>query len=162
MIETLGIDTLAVARWLHVIGATILLGTGAGIAFFMVMAHRTRNPVIIAHTAAIVVIADFIFTATAVIAQPLTGLWLANLVGWSLMTPWLIASTILYGVVGLFWLPVVAIQIRIRDIARRASTEHAPLPRLYFRLYRIWFAFGFPAFFAVLAILWLMLAKPAL
>lgn len=162
MIDTLGIDTLAVARWFHVIGAMVLLGTGAGIAFFMVMAHRTRDPVIIAHTASIVVIADFIFTTTAVIVQPLTGLWLANLVGWELTTPWLMTSIILYGVVGLFWLPVVAIQIRIRAIARRAVAENVPLPPHYHSLYRIWFALGFPAFFAVLAILWLMLAKPAL
>lgn len=162
MIESLGLDSLAMARWLHVIGATVLLGTGAGIAFFMVMAHRTRNPVIIAHTASVVVIADVVFTATAVVAQPLTGIWLAHLVGWDLTTPWLIASIFLYGIVGLFWLPVVAIQMRIRDIARRAAAEQTPLPPLYHRLYRIWFTFGFPAFFAVLAIIWLMLSKPGL
>ena len=162
MIEALGIEALAIARWLHVIGACVLFGTGIGIAFFMVMAHRSRDPAIIAHTAAIVVIADFVFTATAVAVQPLTGLWLASLVGWPLDAPWLIVSILLYGVVGLFWLPVVAIQLRIRNIARRAVAAHVSLPPLYHRLYRIWFVFGFPAFFAVLAILWLMLAKPSL
>ena len=38
-------NTIFMLRWLHVIGATVLLGTGAGIAFFMVMAHRTRDSV---------------------------------------------------------------------------------------------------------------------
>ena len=66
-------------------GATVLLGTGAGIAFFMVMAHRTGKPALIAHTASIVVVADFVFTASAVVLQPLTGFALAKLIGWDPM-----------------------------------------------------------------------------
>lgn len=148
------------ARWLHVIGATVLLGTGAGIAFFMVMAHRTKDPVLIAHTAGIVVIADWIFTASAVIIQPLTGIWLASLVGWSLTEPWILISAGLYVVTGLFWLPVVWIQKQMRDMARQSAQEGDPLPQRYFRLYRIWFVCGFPAFFSVLTILWLMVRRP--
>jgi uncharacterized membrane protein len=56
---------------------------------------------------------------------------------------------------------VVAIQIRLRDLARAAAASGAPLPARYDRLYRIWFALGFPAFAAVLGIYWLMIAKPA-
>jgi len=150
------------ARWLHVIGACVLLGTGAGIAFFMVLAHRSRNPALIAHVAQTVVIADFLFTASAAVVQPLTGVWLASLLGWPLTTAWLLLALILYVVVGCFWLPVVWLQIRMRDLAREAASSGGGLPAAYFRYYRIWFACGFPAFFAVLAILWLMLAKPAL
>jgi hypothetical protein len=51
-------------RWFHLIGAAVLLGSGAGIAFFMVMAHRTRDARLIAHTAGTVVIADWLFTAS--------------------------------------------------------------------------------------------------
>ncbi len=148
-------------RWLHVIGATILLGTGAGIAFFMLMAHRTRDARAIAHVAGTVVIADFIFTATAVVAQPVTGLLLATRMGWPLDTFWIVASLILYVLAGAFWLPVVWIQKRMRDLARAAAAADAPLPPSYYRLYRVWFWFGFPAFAAVLAILWLMIARPA-
>jgi uncharacterized membrane protein len=154
-------ELLDLLRWLHGIGATVLLGTGAGIAFFMLMAHRTRQPALVAHVAGTVVVADLLFTATAVIAQPLTGLGLALLVGWPLTEGWLLVSLALYVLTGLFWLPVVWIQLRMRDLARAAAREGLPLPGQYHRLFRIWFACGIPAFLAVLAILWLMLAKPS-
>jgi uncharacterized membrane protein len=146
----------------HVVGATVLFGTGAGIAFFMVMAHRTRDPHLIAHVAGTVVIADTIFTATAAILQPVTGLFLARLVGWPLSEGWIALSLLLYVFVGLFWLPVVWIQIRLRDLARSAAMAQGLLPAAYVRLYRLWFAFGFPAFFSVIGILWLMLTKPSI
>ena len=151
-----------IIRWLHVIGATVLLGTGAGIAFFMVMAQSSRDPRIIAHTAKTVVIADWVFTASAVILQPITGTLLALELGWPLTEPWLLLSLILYGVTGVFWLPVVWIQHRLYVLARTARDEMSELPPEYFRLYRIWFACGFPAFIAVLTILWLMLMRPLL
>ncbi|MCZ4343897.1 DUF2269 domain-containing protein [Sphingomonadaceae bacterium G21617-S1] len=147
-------------RWLHVIGATVLLGTGAGIAFFMLMAHRTRDPALIAHVGATVVIADMIFTASAAVVQPLTGLWLVHLIGWPLDSFWIVASLGLYVFIGLFWLPVLWMQLRMRDLARVAAAGGEPLPDAYHRLYRCWFAFGFPAFAAMLGIIWLMLARP--
>jgi len=146
----------------HVVGATVLFGTGAGIAFFMVMAHRTREPTLIAHVAGTVVIADTIFTATAAILQPVTGYLLARIIGWDLTESWIALSLLLYVLTGIFWLPVVWIQIRLRNLARTAAAAGAALPPAYFSLYRIWFAFGFPAFFAVLGILVLMLTKPTL
>ena len=154
-------DWIILLRWAHVIGACVLLGTGAGIAFFMLMAHRTREPALIAHTARIVVIADYVFTASAVIAQPITGALLVHAVGWSWSEGWIVLSLALYGLTGAFWLPVVWMQKQMRDLASEAATTNAPLPERYFKLYRAWFACGFPAFFAVLAIIWLMLAKPS-
>ena len=147
-------------KFLHVIGATVLLGTGAGIAFFMVMANRTGDAATIAATARIVVIADFVFTATAVIAQPVTGVLLANAVGYPLDEGWIVASIALYLFTGAFWLPVVWMQAKMRDLATNAAASGDALPGLYHRLYRTWFAFGFPAFFAVLAIFWLMISRP--
>ncbi len=153
---------LDLLRWLHVIGAAVLLGTGAGIAFFMLMAHRTGDAKVVAHTAGVVVIADFVFTATAVIAQPVTGLALAHLAGWPVLSGWVALSLALYVLTGLCWLPVVAIQLRLRDLARKAAAEAGPLPAEYHALFRRWFALGIPAFAAVLAIVWLMVAKPSL
>ncbi|WP_320200412.1 DUF2269 family protein [Agrobacterium sp. rho-13.3] len=147
-------------RLAHVIGATVLFGTGAGIAFFMVMARRTENPALIAHVSGTVVIADTVFTATAAIIQPITGYLLARSIGWSLTEGWVFLSLLLYVFVGIFWLPVVWIQIKLRDIARISVAFNTPLPSQWFRLYRIWFACGFPAFFAVIGIFWLMLMKP--
>jgi uncharacterized membrane protein len=149
-------------KFLHVIGATVLLGTGAGIAFFMLMAHLDGELAVIAGVARIVVIADFVFTATAVIAQPLTGLALAFVSGYPLGEGWIVLSILLYIFIGAFWLPVVFFQIRIRDLAAAASRAGEELPRLYHLLFWTWFAFGFPAFAAVLAIFWLMITRPAI
>lgn len=147
-------------KTLHVVGATVLFGTGAGIAFFMLMAHRSGDARAIAHTAGVVVVADTLFTATAVVLQPITGAWLAHLAGFPMLHGWVALSLILYVVTGLFWLPVVWMQLRMRDLARTAVRHGTALPRAYRRLWNLWFAFGFPAFFAVVAIIWLMVAKP--
>jgi uncharacterized membrane protein len=149
-----------VIKYLHIIGAAVLLGTGAGIAFFMLIAHRTGDAALIAGVARIVVLADFVFTATAVVAQPVTGTLLAWQMGYALREGWIAASIALYLLTGAFWLPVVFMQRRMRDLALAAAREGAPLPAAYRRLFRLWFACGIPAFTAVLAILWLMLARP--
>jgi uncharacterized membrane protein len=154
-------DLYTLLKIAHVIGATVLLGTGAGIAFFMLMAHRARDPALIAHTAGIVVLADTVFTASAVILQPVTGAGLAHLSGYPLLSGWVGLSLALYVVTGLCWLPVVWIQIRLRDLAAQAANAGAPLPDRYFQLFRLWFVLGFPAFAAVLGIVWLMVAKPS-
>jgi uncharacterized membrane protein len=148
-------------KFLHVIGASVLLGTGAGIAFFMLLAHLTRDARVIAGVARIVVIADFLFTATAVVVQPITGLLLVWSVGYSLREGWILLSILLYLLTGAFWLPVVWMQMRMRDLAAAAVRKGEPLPAAYHRLFWLWFAFGFPAFGAVVAIFWLMIAKPS-
>jgi uncharacterized membrane protein len=152
--------TYYVLKFLHVIGATVLLGTGAGIAFFMLLAHLTGQAATVAAVARIVVIADFAFTATAVVAQPVTGVLLARHLGSPLTEPWIVWSIVLYGITGIFWLPVVWMQMRLRDLAAAAAAEGRALPRAYHALFWWWFAFGFPAFAAVLAIFWLMIARP--
>jgi uncharacterized membrane protein len=149
-----------ILKFLHVIGATVLLGTGAGIAFFMLMAHRTGEPAVIAGVARIVVIADFIFTATAVLLQPVTGVLLVREVGYALTDAWILWSIILYLVTGAFWLPVVWMQVRMRNLAVAAVAAGTGLPRAYHVLFWWWLAFGFPAFAAVITIFWLMIARP--
>ena len=150
-----------VLKFAHVIGAAVLLGTGAGIAFFMLLAHRDGRPAVVAGVARIVVIADFLFTATAVVAQPVTGVWLALHIGYPLTEGWILVSVFLYLLTGAFWLPVVWMQMRMRDLAAAAVRDGGPLPADYHRLFRLWFAFGFPAFAAVLAIFWLMIQRPS-
>jgi len=151
-----------VLKILHVIGATLILGTGTGIAFFMLMAHLTSDAAFVARTARVVVIADWLFTATAVAAQPVTGYLLMRQTGVQFADSWMAVSLILYAVAGIFWLPVVWMQSRMRDLASAAAIAHAPLPPDYHRLFRLWFLFGFPGFGAVLAIIVLMVAKPVL
>ena len=147
-------------KYLHVLGAIVILGTGTGIAFFMLMAHRTDDAEFIARTASVVVIADAIFTLSAVILQPVTGGLLMMLSATSIAERWILASLALYAIAGLFWVPVVFMQIEMRDLARKAAAQQAALPDRYFVLFRRWFAFGFPGFGATMSILWLMIAKP--
>jgi len=153
-------STYLALKFAHVIGAAVLLGTGAGIAFFMLMAHLTRDARTVAAVARIVVIADWLFTATAVVAQPITGVLLAREAGYPLTSGWIVASIGLYLWTGVWWLPVVWIQSRMRRIALVAVETGEPLPRDYHRLFRLWFVSGFPAFAAVMAIFWLMIARP--
>jgi uncharacterized membrane protein len=147
-------------KFIHVIGACVLFGTGLGIAFFMWMAHRTADDGIVASTARIVVVADTVFTATAAVLQPLTGAALAYTMGYSLLEPWIVSSFGVYFLVGACWLPVVLIQIKLRDLARTAQADGTPLPEQYHQLFRAWFILGWPAFAGVIAILALMIAKP--
>jgi uncharacterized membrane protein len=147
-------------QYVHIVGATVLLGTGVGIAFFMLQAHFTRDVFVIAGVARIVVTADFVFTATAVVVQPVSGYLLAQFLGYPVFDGWIALSLILYGVTGAFWIPVVFMQIRMRNLAEAAVRAGTTLPRAYHRLFWTWFAFGFPAFAAVLGILWLMTSRP--
>jgi uncharacterized membrane protein len=158
-------DLHPLLRLIHQLGAAVLFGTGLGIAFFMWMAHRTRDAAAIAQTARVVVIADTLFTATAVVVQLVSGVALARVVGYSLLEPWIVASLALYVLVGACWLPVVWIQIRLRDLAADAATDAAkrdvPLAPAYHRLFGIWFILGWPAFAGVIAIFALMIWKPS-
>jgi len=115
---------------------------------------------VIAGVARIVVIADYVFTTTAVILQPITGLLLARTVGYALTEGWILASIALSVFTGIFWRPVVWMQSRMRSLASEAAERGTPLPPLYHKLFRTWFAFGFPAFAAVLLIFWLMITRP--
>ena len=149
-----------VLKFLHIIGACVLLGTGAGIAFFMLMAHLNGKPAVVAAVARIVVLADFLFTASAVVVQPITGAWLAYLGGYPIFSGWIFLSIILYVITGGFWPPVVWFQMRMRDLAEQAAAAGTELPAEYHSLFRSWFWYGFPAFFSVMAIVALMITKP--
>jgi len=147
-------------KYLHVLGAIVILGTGAGIAFFMLMAHRSHDAAFIARTAETVVIADMLFTLSAVLLQPITGGVLMTMTAAGLSEHWLAVSLLLYAVAGLFWVPVIFMQIEMRNLARMAAAKDEALPPRYFVLFRRWFMFGFPGFGSVMLILWLMIAKP--
>jgi uncharacterized membrane protein len=149
-------------KYLHVLGAIVILGTGSGIAFFMLMAHRSRDAAFIARTAAVVVIADMIFTLSAVLLQPISGGLLMVLSATGFAERWLAVSLAFFALAGAFWIPVVFMQVDMRNLARTAAEKREPLPPRYFALFRRWFLFGIPGFGSVMIILWLMIAKPSL
>jgi len=147
-------------KLVHIVSATVLFGTGLGTAFQMWAADRTCDARVIAAVAANVVRADLYFTTPAIIVQPLTGFWLIHSEGFDPLTSWLVAAYALYAIAGTCWLPVVWIQIRLRNLASDALARSAALSADYHRLMRIWFALGWPAFLAVLVVFWLMVTKP--
>jgi uncharacterized membrane protein len=119
-------------KWAHVVSSTVLFGMGAGIAFFFIRAQRTGDVRVIAAVGREVVIADGIFTASAVVLQPLTGLAMVRLAGYPLSLPWLRWSMMLYVLIGCCWLPVVWLQVRMRNLAARAMQDGTALPTAYF------------------------------
>ncbi len=153
-------ETYLVLKWLHIISATLLFGTGLGTAFHGWMSMRSGNPQALAVTGRSVVLADWIFTTPAVIVQPVTGIMLAWHLGYAWNEPWLLLAMMLYIFVGACWLPVVWLQIRLHRMAKNALRDGTPLPPGYYWLARLWFLLGWPAFIGVLAIFWLMIARP--
>jgi uncharacterized membrane protein len=148
-------------KLIHILSSTLLFGTGLGIAFFMWMAHLRGDPKIIAATGRVVVIADSFFTAPAVIAQFVTGLWLTRVLQLPLSTYWVQMALVLFFVIGACWLPVLWLQVRARDLARIADQRGEPLPKAYYTTMRWWFCLGWPAFLSVVGIFWLMVNKPS-
>jgi len=155
-----------VAKWLHILSSTVLFGTGIGSAYNMLRAclaarraggRVSEVAMVIGH----VVQADWLFTATSVIFQPLSGWYLAREAGYPLMASWLLWTYALYVLTGACWLPVVWIQIRMHDMAREAAVAGQPLPACFWRLFSVWVALGIPAFLALVVVFWLMVAKPA-
>jgi len=143
----------------HVLGATVLFGTGLGIAFFFWSARHEDDQARL-FAARTTVLADFLFTLPAVILQPVTGALLIAKTGLDPQEHWLIASYALYVLAGSCWIPVVAIQIRMKRMleAKIAGTEFDS--RAYERLRKAWFVLGWPAFTGLIVVFWLMVAKP--
>jgi uncharacterized membrane protein len=147
-------------KWLHILSSTFLFGTGIGSAFYMLFATLNRDPRVVFAVVKNVVIADWLFTATSAAFQPISGYYLAHLAGMPFTSRWIVASTVLYVVAGVCWLPVVWMQIRMRELARGAAESGTQLPPSYWRYFRVWVALGIPAFIALVAVFYLMVAKP--
>ena len=150
-----------VVKWLHIVSSTLLFGTGIGSAWYMLFATLSRDVRAVAVVTRNVVTADWLFTATTAVLQPATGFYMIHLAGYPLHSRWIMWSIALYVLAGACWLPVVWLQIRMRDIARAADGGGTALPPLYWRYQRLWFLLGIPAFSALVVIFWLMLNKPA-
>ncbi|MDB5934552.1 MAG: hypothetical protein JWQ01_1896 [Massilia sp.] len=147
-------------KWLHVLSSTFLFGTGIGSAFYMLFANISRDIRAIAVVSRIVVVADWTFTATTIIIQPLTGYALIRMAGFPMHSRWIVWSIALYVMAAACWLPVVWLQMRLRDLAVEAARAGTALPAHYWRYFRMWVVLGIPAFFAFVAIFYLMVGKP--
>jgi uncharacterized membrane protein len=148
-----------VLKWVHILSSTILFGAGVGSAFHMFVSTLRREVGGMAGATRNVVIADWVLTTPAAVLQPVTGLWLVHEMQLPWTTPWVAWSLGLYAVAIACWLPVVWMQIRMRDLMAHAARARAPVPAAYDRLFHWWTGLGFAAFFAFLLVFWLMVAK---
>lgn len=148
-----------VAKWLHVLSSTVLFGAGVGSAFHLFSATLRGHVPAAAGAARNVVLADWLLTVPSAIFQPASGFWLVHLLGVPLSTPWVAWSLALYVVAIGCWLPVLWIQLRLRDLSAVAEAAHEPLPHSYRKLFAWWVGLGFGGFFSFLAIFWLMVVK---
>lgn len=146
-------------KTLHILSMLLLFGTGLGSAFYKWMADRSGNLAHIAVTNRHVVLADWLFTTPTVIFQPISGLAMASLAGYSLSSDWIAISLALYVFAGACWLPVVWLQIRMQRLSAEALAQQTELPAAYWRLARCWFWLGLPAFTAMLLVVALMVFK---
>lgn len=154
-------DGYLLVKTVHILSSTVLFGTGLGIAFFFWMGLRSGDPVGAWFAARTTAIADTVFTLTAGVVQPFSGFVLVHMAGWDLSARWLMWTYALYLLALACWLPVVWLQLRMRDmLVARMSGEAVDEARLQ-RMFRWWFALGWPAFLGLAAVFWLMVAKPA-
>ncbi|HIF51926.1 MAG TPA: DUF2269 domain-containing protein [Thiotrichaceae bacterium] len=153
-------DTYLTVKTLHILSSTILFGTGIGIAFFMLRSYFTDNLHEKFYATRNTILADYLFTFPAVIVQPLSGFWLLSNSGYNWMDWWLAATYIIYIIAGLCWLPVVYIQIQLKKLLAKAIENNSVLPDRYFRLFKIWFVLGWPAFIGLVTVFFLMVFKP--
>ncbi|MEQ8991970.1 MAG: DUF2269 domain-containing protein [Pseudomonadales bacterium] len=150
-------------KLVHLLSASVLFGTGVGIAFFAWFGYRRAMAIGeidgLRAVLRLTVIGDTCFTAPAVVVQLVSGIVLINLNQWSLLSPWSLTVFGLYAAVGALWLPVVVIQILMSREANRAPSI-ADLEPGFHRRYLAWFALGVPAFLIVVGLFYLMIAKP--
>jgi uncharacterized membrane protein len=150
-----------IIKWLHILSSTLLFGTGIGSAWYLLFASISGDARAVAVVSRNVVRADWLFTATTMIIQPATGYYMVHLAGYPPHSKWILWSLYLYLAAGACWLPVVWIQMRMRDVAAAADAAGQALPPLYWRYVRWWVVLGVPAFCAFVAVFYLMVAKPA-
>ena len=152
-------DSYLLLKLIHILSAVIVAGTGTGIAFFMFMATRSSNVAAIAITTRNVVLADWIFTAPAVIAQFVSGILLMIRLGYSFTSMWFYFVITLFLLIGICWVPVIFIQYRLKTLAE-SSLDSGVIDPNFNKMMRLWTALGVPAFISILIIFWLMVFKP--
>jgi len=146
-------------KLIHILSSTLLFGTGLGSAFYFWRANQSKNIHAMYFAAKNVVIADWLFTTPSVIIQPITGILLMQVLGVPFSANWIVLALILYAIIGACWLPVVWLQIKMRDMLAAAVNHQTELPILYYHYYRAWFILGWPAFIGVIIIFYLMVFK---
>ncbi len=148
-----------ILKLIHLLSMLLLLGVGGGSAFYKYITDKKGSLEAIVHINRQVVLADWLFTTPSAIIQPLSGIALAHLLGYSLSTPWILYSLILFSFSGVLWLGAVYLQIQMRNLSMDCLEHKKALPSLFFRYAKIWFLLGIPSFLAMLGVMLLMVFR---
>jgi uncharacterized membrane protein len=111
----------------HGLLAAVLFGAALTGLFFARRAWKEADPRQMAATFASLVRLEFWLIASSAVLLPLSGVALANVGGWPLGQRWLLWSVGIYLLAALCWLPLLWLQVRIRNLARRALRDGTPL-----------------------------------
>lgn len=140
---------------IHILSATIMIGTGLGSAFYLFVSYKTALFTTVKDVLKIVIIADLIFTTPSVIVQLVTGLMLADRLNLT-NTRWYWVVLSISFLVLVLWLGAVVIQYRLK----RIIIDKKSLPALFDKLMSIWFYLGVPSFGLAIFLYYLMIYKP--
>lgn len=155
------IDLIFAIKFVHVVAAAAMFGTWLCIAAFMLLAHRSGNPSVVAVTSRFAVSVEKIVMIAAIASQPIGGFALAWAIGVSPLDEfWIVLSLILYAIVVLAWLAVLRIEIRIRDVTKQAALDGVPLPEAYWSLFRLYSVLVWPALAGMVGLFLLMVWQP--
>lgn len=157
------IDLIFAIKFVHLVAAAAMLGTWLGVALFMLLAHRSDNPSVVALTSRFAVSVEKFVMIAAVALQPISGFALAGAIGLSPLDEfWIELSLALYVVVVAAWLGALRVEIRIRDTSRQAALDNVPLPVGYRGLFRLYSALTWPGLAGTVVLFLLMTWQPRL
>ena len=157
--HTVDYMTFLFLKWVHILSAMLLIGTGLGSAFYVWRANRAGNLQAIRFMLKNVILADWLFTVPPIILLPVTGLWLMRVNGYMFSTLWLWVSMVLFIITGLCWIPAAILQYKMKALADQTFGQEK-LPTIYWKYERTWFCLGIAAFPPTLVIISLMIFKP--
>ena len=145
---------------LHIVSSTILFGGGMFAALLGTIVFRSRKSKVIAEVGSHIIKVETYLTIFSALVQVITGLWMASLAGFPVLTGWLGWALMLFCVAGLCWILGVWLQHRMIDLSRKAMEANSELSVEYDQLFRNWTLLGLPSTAAMIGIFYLMVFKP--
>jgi uncharacterized membrane protein len=151
-------------KTLHVFAVAMFLGNIATGVFWKEHADRTRDPRIIAHVMHGIIVSDRLFTVPGVLLIIVAGVW-AAIVGHLplLRTGWVFWGLVLFALSGAAFMGWVGpLQKRMLKVMRAGAESGSPDWAEYHKLSRAWAVSGAISLLLVVAVLVLMVVKPAI
>ncbi|WP_249141135.1 DUF2269 domain-containing protein [Bradyrhizobium manausense] len=144
---------------IHVLSATILFGGGIFAALLGTIVFGSKKVRLIAEVGPHIVRVEFYLTTLSALIQIITGLWLASLLGFPVLTGWLGWALILLCTAAVCWILGVWLQHRMVDLSKKAIETNSELSAEYDAQFKNWTFLGLPSTVAMIGIFYLMVFK---